>query len=65
LFCRITRHRVNRHRVWHDRLDFRATCRRCGMPLLRDKQGWREFDSARDASELRDAHPRSTEALRD
>ena len=56
-YCRITRHKVNRRRAWHDHLNFRASCARCGAPLVRDRHGWREFDSERDASELRGAQP--------
>jgi len=61
LYCLIIRHRVNRHRVWNDQLNFRTSCERCGAPLLRDEYGWREFDGERDANTMRDAHPRSLE----
>ena len=60
VFCRIIGHRVNRRRVWNDQLNFRTSCHRCGIPLLRDGGGWREFDGERDASVLRQGHPRST-----
>ena len=58
--CRIRGHLVARNRVWNDGIDFRTSCARCGMPLVRDG-GWREFDIARDASERRAAHPYSHE----
>jgi hypothetical protein len=65
LYCRITRHRVNRRRVWNDQLNFRTSCERCGAPLLRDSRGWRLFDGERDANELRDTHPRILEPAPD
>ena len=61
LYCVIARHRVNRRRVWNDQLNFRTSCERCGVPLLRDEHGWREFDGERDSDMMRDAHPRSVE----
>lgn len=65
MICRVLSHRVNRRRVWHDQLNFRTSCARCGMSLLRDESGWREFDSTRDASVMRNAHPHSLEPLGD
>ncbi len=65
VICWLTRHRVNRRRVWNDQLNFRTSCERCGAPLLRDEHGWRLFDGERDANVLRDAHPRSLEPLPD
>jgi len=65
LFCQIVRHRVNRRRVWNDQLNFRTSCERCGASLLRDTDGWREFDTVLDADAQRDAHPRSAGALSD
>jgi hypothetical protein len=59
LICSIASHRVNRHRVWHDNLNFRTNCERCGTPLLRDQSGWREFDMAIDANASRMPHPRN------
>ena len=59
LLCNVANHRVNRHRVWHDNLNFRTNCERCGKPLLRDTKGWREFDSAIDSDTSRSAHPHS------
>jgi hypothetical protein len=65
LYCKVVGHRVNRRRVWNDQLNFRTNCERCAVPLLRDRNGWREFDTNRDANELRDAHPRSLEPSAD
>lgn len=59
LCCKIVGHRVNRRRVWSDHLNFRTNCERCGAPLLRDNQGWREFESERDANLSRQPHPHS------
>jgi len=58
LICRFRGHQVARNRVWNDGLDFRTSCARCGIPLVRDG-GWRVFDSERDANERRAAHPHS------
>jgi len=65
ILCQITGHRVNRRRVWNDRLNFRTNCARCRVPLLREDGGWREFDSERDANTRREAHPRSLEPSSD
>ncbi|RDC60353.1 hypothetical protein HME9302_01557 [Alteripontixanthobacter maritimus] len=58
--CRIAGHRIDRGRVWHDRLDFRTTCRRCHTELLRSSEGWRAFDPGSDGNEARCEHPRAT-----
>jgi hypothetical protein len=60
--CSFLQHKVNRRRVWHDNLSFRTNCERCGVPLLRDGQGWREFEGESDADVSRSAHPHSTDA---
>ena len=52
--CRIAGHRVDRRRVWNDGIDFRTACGRCGVPMLRDITGWREFDEERDANPERE-----------
>lgn len=44
LKCRWMGHRINRHRVKYDGLDFRTRCDRCGTALVRQKQGWREAE---------------------
>ena len=57
VWCRLGGHRVNRRRVWHDKVDFRTSCDRCDAPLIRDEQaGWREFNE-QDLLEEREAHP--------
>lgn len=40
--CAVLGHRRSRRRVWHDRVDLRAVCLRCGTPLIRSvDKGWR------------------------
>jgi len=58
VICNVVGHRVNRRRVWDDGMNFRTNCERCQTPIIRDQQGWRPFDSSRDANEGRCAHPR-------
>ena len=58
LICKVSGHRVNRRRVWDDGVNFRTNCERCDKPLIRDKQGWRVFDSSRDLNPARRTHPR-------
>ena len=53
LICRMVGHRPDRRRVWNDGIDFRAQCVRCGIPMVRDMQGWRAFDPERDNEEER------------
>jgi len=57
LICRYRGHTIARHRVWNDGIDFRTSCARCGVPLIRDG-GWRAFDVERDTNDRRAAHPR-------
>lgn len=48
-FCLVLGHKRNRRRVWHDHLDLRAPCGRCGTPLIRSAdRGWRPFLPADD-----------------
>lgn len=43
-FCVLFGHRRARRRVWNDGIDLRASCIRCGTPLIRTvEQGWRRF----------------------
>jgi len=56
--CRRFGHKVDRHRVWNDNIDFRTSCARCGAPLLRDRAGWRAFDPELDSDFERSSHPR-------
>ena len=55
--CKARGHRVNRHRVWDDGLSYRTSCDRCNAPLIRDLDGWRQFDTDRDLNSARRAHP--------
>nr|WP_137678001.1 hypothetical protein [Parerythrobacter lutipelagi] len=57
LVCSVSGHSINRNRVWHDGLNFRCKCQSCGTPMLRDRNGWREFDFEQDAAEHRASHP--------
>ena len=60
MICRISDHRVNRRRVWHDGVHFRTKCTRCDTPLIRDtRDGWRRFDEERDLAFERQPHPRN------
>lgn len=56
--CRIAGHQVDRHRVWHDGINYRTNCTRCATALLRAQEGWREFDPELDSSAIRLPHPR-------
>jgi len=47
-FCLVAGHAINRKRVWHDGLDFRTKCSRCGQPLVRSEHGWRAFIESED-----------------
>jgi hypothetical protein len=49
LLCKLIKHRRDGGRVWDDGYNYRAPCRRCGLPLIKVTLGdWRPFDSARD-----------------
>ncbi len=54
--CQIAGHTINRNRVWHDALDFRSKCTRCGKPLIRTDKGWRQWQLS-DEDERRQPHP--------
>ena len=58
LICGIAGHRRSRNRVWDDGLSFRASCTRCGSPLIRDEfaAGWRVYRE-QDHDERRSAKP--------
>lgn len=58
--CMISGHKVNRRRVWHDNVDYRTSCTRCSADLIRGRAGWRAYEEARDSSEGRRVHTRST-----
>jgi len=50
ILCQAFGHRRLRTKVWHDGVDYRAPCARCGAPMVRDMHdGWRAFDWAKDA----------------
>jgi len=55
--CKYFGHKVDRHRVWNDGVDFRTSCARCGEQLIRAKK-WREYDPEVDGVEGRKLHPR-------
>lgn len=61
MLCRVIGHRRHRTKVWHDGVDYRAPCTRCGTALVRDMHGqWRPFDWEKDAppgSQERTARP--------
>ena len=63
LLCKATSHSINRRHVWHDGIDYRTRCRRCGAELLRDEAGWRPYDSERDRNPEREAHPKERQAI--
>ena len=62
LVCGIRGHKVDRNRVWHDNLNYRTTCRSCGASLLRDGEGWRVFNNAKDFDSDRRPHPHFNKA---
>lgn len=42
--CPILGHRSDRTKAWHDNLDWRAPCIRCGAPMIKSGgRGWRAF----------------------
>lgn len=57
LVCHLTKHKIDRHRVWNDGISFRTRCRRCGSELVRSPQSWRRFDPKNDDNPLRAEHP--------
>ena len=42
LLCRLRGHKVNRKRVSHDGAVYRTNCQRCGCPMYREWDGWKE-----------------------
>ncbi len=61
--CLVGQHSPNRRRVWNDSVNMRSECRGCGLPLVRDLNGWRPFEPS-DYSEWRLPHPHSDPTLR-
>ena len=53
--CRVFGHRRDAKRAWHDLVDYRSRCKRCGVEMLRDRHGWRTFDPEADADPRRNA----------
>ena len=58
LLCNLFDHKVERRKVWHDGLDHRTSCGRCGAPLIKRNQLWRRFDTDEDTDMRRKPHPR-------
>lgn len=52
--CEFFGHKVDPRRVWHDGLNYRTKCRRCGSNLLRQSSGWVIFDPAAHADDRRE-----------
>jgi hypothetical protein len=50
LVCSVSGHKVSRSRVWHDQLNFRSKCKRCGSEMIRTVDGWRVYDPLSDGS---------------
>ena len=61
LVCKYFGHKIDRHRVWNDGIDFRTGCARCTRAMLRDQGGWREYDDERDSDPGRTPHPKHEE----
>ena len=61
LACKLFGHKIDRHRVWNDGIDFRTRCARCIRPMLRGQSGWREYDDERDGDPDRTPHPKHDE----
>lgn len=54
--CSISGHRIAKQNVWHDRLNLRTDCTRCGTVMIRTIKGWRPYDEAKDANTDRLEH---------
>lgn len=57
LQCSLLGHKIERKKVWHDGLDHRTSCARCGSPMIKHNQVWRPFDSDEDMDLRRKPHP--------
>ena len=51
--CLFSRHKVNRHRVWHDGVDFRSRCAHCDKPMVRTEEGWQAYNETSHADDRR------------
>jgi len=56
ILCRLKGHRANRRKAWHDGIDFRSTCVRCGRAMIRDGGGWRPLVEADEHSGREQRH---------
>ncbi len=59
LLCSILGHKRDSLHAWHDSLDWRSNCVRCGTLLVKDAftQQWRAFDREKDFSLDRKGKP--------
>ena len=59
--CSIRGHKRDRRSAWHDTLDWRSNCARCGAPMLKDSISgeWRVFNPETDFSLDRTGKPTS------
>lgn len=59
IICRLRGHLRDNHRAWHDGIEWRSSCTRCGAAMIRDEaiNRWRLFDRERDFSTQRKAKP--------
>lgn len=48
--CAVIGHKIDRKRVWHDTIDFRTQCARCGGAMIREDMHWRRFHPEQDAN---------------
>lgn len=53
LVCGLSGHKINRRKVWHDTVNFRTDCDRCGIPMIRTFAGWEPFDEVQHQNALR------------
>ena len=57
LQCSLMGHKLDRRKVWHDGLDHRTSCCRCGASMIKRNSTWREFDTDEDIDLRRKPHP--------
>jgi hypothetical protein len=57
--CAFRGHLRDTRRTWHDRIEWRSSCVRCGVPMIKDRamNRWREFDREKDYSTARKGKP--------
>ncbi|HEY6815461.1 MAG TPA: hypothetical protein VI168_07980 [Croceibacterium sp.] len=56
ILCRLKGHLANRRKAWHDGIDFRSSCTRCGEAMVRDLGGWRCFTEADERRDRQQRH---------